>query len=215
MITGLEVWNVTEEKDEELYLLEFIDDRDDSTWVLTLESPDPNVILDGYTLRVRHDVWVDDYGMVLSVTDGRNTTWQNVTVHVLAVNDPPRIEYVMFNGTPFDSTMETVEFKEGRQDVLAVQASDEEGDPLNYSWLRKGVEVASGQEVMYGDLPLGVYVLTLNVDDGTDTSSLLISVIVTEEMETPTPWTWAVAILVVVIIVLVALMVTVFGRRNE
>ena len=215
VITGLDVWNVTEEEDEELFLLEFIDDRDDSTWVLTLESPDPSVILDVYTLRVRHDVWVEDYVIELSVSDGRNTTWQNVTLHVLAVNDPPRIDNVMFNGTPFDNTMDIAEFKEGRQDVLAVQAFDEEGDRLNYSWLRNGVEVASGQEVMYRDLPLGIYVLTLNVDDGTDTTSLQISVIVTEEVETSTTWQWAVVLLVVVIIVLAVLTVMVFGRRDE
>jgi len=215
VITGLDVWNVTEEEDEELNLLEFIDDRDDSTWVLTLESPDPNVFLEVYTLRVRHDVWVDDYLVELSVTDGRNTTWQNVTVHVLAVNDPPRIVNVMFNGTPFDSTMETVEFKKGRLDVLSVQAFDEEGDGLNYSWLRSGVEVASGQELTYGDLPPGVYVLTLNVDDGTDTTSLLISVIVTEEVETSTTGIWAVVIIVVVIIVIAVVMVMVLRRRDE
>jgi hypothetical protein len=206
-LTGLVVWNVTEEQDEELDLREFIEDRDDAVWTVTVESPDANVTIEVCTLRVCHDVWVPDYVVGIGLDDGRDTTWHNVTVHVVPVNDPPRLHVVTRNGSTFDHRAETAHFREGRHDVLVVHALDEDGDALTYSWQRNGVEVATGQELRYRDLPLGSYRLTLHVSDGTDESTYQFMVVVTEEAEVSPPWVWVVVLLVVVVVALAALLV--------
>ncbi|MCJ2540310.1 MAG: hypothetical protein LN414_03450, partial [Candidatus Thermoplasmatota archaeon] len=143
ILAGLDVWSVLEEEHEELDLRLFIEDRDDSAWDLTLESPDPRVTLEGYILRVHHDVEILDYAISLSVTDGRETTWHDVTVHVVGVNDPPWIYEMRFNGLLVDYADLNFTFKEGGEDVLTVDAEDEEWDPMVYTWWRNDRQVAS------------------------------------------------------------------------
>jgi hypothetical protein len=199
-IEGLEEWNVTEEELEVLDLRPLIVDLDDTAWVLSLISPNPNVTLEAYSLSAMHDTWVYNYVIEISVSDGWDITWHNITVRVMAINDPPWIHEVTHNGKPFDNLKDIASFREGSQDVLTVLVTDEEGDVLSYSWQRDGVEVATGSELMYRDLPLGAYDLTLYVSDGTDTTNYQLTVSVTEEEEPVPPWILIVAGLVLLLL---------------
>jgi hypothetical protein len=189
-----------------LDLRQFIEDRDDSAWDLTMESPDPKVTLEGYILRVHHDVEIPDYVIAISVTDGRDTTRHDVTVHIVGVNDPPRINEIRFNYILIDDDDLNVTFREGEEDVLTVHATDEEWDPLIYSWVTNGEQIASGQKLSYRDLPTGRYKLTLLVDDGSDVTSVSVHVTVTEKELSVPYWQWAVVVIVIlaVIAILVA-----------
>jgi hypothetical protein len=214
-IKGLQIWNVTEEVLEELDLREFIDDRDDTTWVVTVDGMDPKMTLKEYSLSVLHDVWVPDYMIAVSVSDGLNTTWHNITVHVVGVNDPPQLYEVKHNGKPFDIQNDIASFREGRDTSMTVLATDEEGDALHYSWMRGGVEVATGQKLWGGDLPIGEYDLVLNISDGVATTSYLVSVSVTEDEQLFTSRIWAVIVVALVVVGLAVLLVVRVGRERD
>ncbi len=200
-LVGLGAWNVTEGREGTLDLRGHILDRDDDEWVITTRSP--HVTAEGYELRALYDVWVPDHYVELNISDGRVATWHNLTVHVLPVNDPPAIEVILYNGGPFDESRDTAKFKEGRDDALTVQAWDEEGDPLGFTWLRDGEAVATGPELRYGRLPAGTYALTLEVDDGTDVTRCDLNVSVTERVEPFASRNWVVLLLVLAVVALV------------
>ena len=74
--------------------------------------------------------------------------------------------------------------------TITVTATDEDGDPLTYRWLRGEQVVATGETVRAEDLPRGSYILTVEVDDAAlapdpnDTAALAINV--TDVNEPPT-----------------------------
>jgi len=210
ILVGLDVWSVMEEKYEELDLSQFIEDRDDSAWELTLESQDPKVTLDGYILRVHHAVASTDYGISISVSDGRDSTWHDVIVHIVPVNDPPVIYEMRFNGLLVDDTDLDFTFREGEEDVLTVHARDEEWDPLVYTWWRSDRQIASGQILRHANLPTGEYDLTLVVDDGSNITTLVFHFEVTEKEPITPSWQWA-----VVVLVLLAVIATVIFRKPK
>jgi len=214
-LTGLEMWNVTEEELEMLDLLEFIDDRDDTAWVVAVDSPDANLTLDAYSLSVMHDIWVPDYVIEVSISDGRDTSRHNITVHIIGVNDAPQVLEVRRNEEIFDILNEVASFRKGRMVSLTVLATDEEGDAIYYSWQKDGVEVATGPVLRGGNLPLGAYDLMLNVSDGTDTTSYVVMVSVTEDEQLFTPRIWAVLVLAFVVVVGVVLYVRRSGPDRD
>jgi hypothetical protein len=201
-LVGVEVWNVTEGVDGALDLRPHIEDPDDAAWSVSARGP--SVIVDGYVLLAHHEVWVPDHAVELSIGDGRATTWWNITVHVVPVNDPPMVTGALYNGAPFNASWETVVLRRGRADVLSVQAWDEEGDPLSYRWLRHGKVVATGQELRSGELPDGAYDLTLEVSDGTDSTTFVVSVSVDERLVLARPWEWTAIALAVSVVLLAA-----------
>lgn len=210
-VVGLDVWNVTEDVWAEVDLLEHIVDRDDTGWQIAVNRTDSQVLLEGYTLRIMHRVWVQDYRLELSLSDGRDVTWHNVTVHVEAVNDAPVLLDVRYNGALVDPVRDVPSFREGRGDALVVVAMDEEGDPLTFVWLKGDEEVHRGEVLRRGDLPLGMYTLTLEVSDGMDTTTYEVTVSV-EEAEGITVGTW---ILVIVVIVIAATVAVLLTRRTN
>jgi hypothetical protein len=215
MIKGLEMWNVTEEDPEELDLRGYIDDPDDTAWVLAVDGMDPNMTLDEYNLTVMHEEWVPDYVIRVSVADGKDTTYHNITVHVTGVNDPPQLFEVMYKGEPFDIQMDIASFMKGRVASLTVLATDEEGDPLYYRWMRNDVEVATGPVLEGGNLPKGEYDLTLQISDGTASTSYLVRVSVTEDEQLFTPRVWTVLVVMMVVALLAVIIVRRVGREGD
>ena len=197
-----DVWTVVEEEDEELYLGNRYEDPDSPWDRIVLGCSYPNVTVMGMTLVLRHDVWVPEYVIELSLTDGENTVWSNVTVHVVPANDLPVITQLMYNSRWFNFGVDIATFERGGDDVLVVRATDEEGDDLTFRWFREDQEVATGERVRPDDLPLGSYILVLVVDDGTDSVRTEIPVLVIEEEETSYIWVWVLLLLIVVAVVL-------------
>ncbi len=213
-VVGLDMWNVTEDLWAEVDLLEHISDRDDTEWRVTVNRTDSQVLLQGYSLRLLHRVWVPDYRLEFSVNDGRDVTWHNVTVRVEAVNDAPVLLDVRYNGVLVDPIADVLSFREGRDDALAVVAMDEEGDPLTFVWLKGGEEVSRGEVLRRGNLPIGMYTLTLEVSDGMDTTTYDVTVSV-EEAEGITVGTWILVIAVIVVAIAVAVLMTRRTARED
>lgn len=214
---GLDTWTVTEDEEAELDLLQYVEDRDDTEWSFTVNRTDSDTVLQNHTLHVLHRASVPDYRLELSVSDGRDVAWHNISVHVVAVNDAPEIVEVRYNGALFDPTEEVAEFPEGGSDFLTVLAMDEEGDPLTYVWRKGDEEVHQGEVLRRGDLPNGMYDLTLEVSDGTDSANYTLTVSVLDEdrevLTTSFPWI-VLLVVVMVVAVLVAIMAWKRGRSG-
>ncbi len=196
-------WEVGEEVDEELDMRDWILDPDSPWDEITVECRDPNVTVMGLVLQIRHDAWVPDYMIGVRVSDGNSSVLTFTTVHVVPVNDAPVIDQVLRNGIVLDPSVEVITFdRDGGGDLL-VRATDEDGDELSYRWLRGEQVVATGDTVRAEDLPLGSYVLTVEVDDGTEVVSADLAVLVTEREEVSNWWAWALLIVIVVMIAVV------------
>jgi hypothetical protein len=207
-LVDLDVWEVTEGERAGLNLLLFIQDPNDYLEDHVIGCEHPNVTLDGFLLQVRHDVWVPDYVVEVSIADVVDTTWHNITIHIIEVNDPPVIVQLRFNGNVFDPASRIVTLREGKGNVIAAIADDEEGDPLTFTWMSGDHEVANGSEITYRDLPQGNLVLTLVVDDGTDSDRIEVPVVVVAGEEPGSlVWVWVVLAFVVISITVIFLFV--------
>jgi hypothetical protein len=173
-VADLPMWYVTESDDGEFDLTGFVSDNNDETF--TVECSDKNITIDGLVLKVRHDAWVPDYIVVLSVSDGEDVTPANLTGHVVNVNDPP----VIVERLPATGS----KYKEGKKVALSATTEDEDGDELNVTWWDGDVELGTSSHLEVKLKP-GEHTITVVVDDGTDQVDDTFTVIVKKKEESP------------------------------
>ena len=100
------------------------------------------------------------------------------TITILPVEEPPA--NVTIN-IPVNGTV----FKEGTAIVLDGNASDEDGDVLNFTWYSDGNVIGSGQNINVTGLKPGAHSIVLKVSDGQKTaSSPAVSIEVTAKPKT-------------------------------
>jgi PGF-CTERM protein len=173
-VADIPVWEVVESSDAELDLSSYITDGNDED--LILECSDEDVSVEGLVLKVRHDTVVPAYTVTITVSDGEDETQAEVTIHVVAVNDPPVItERLPANGT---------RVKEGKKVILSVTTEDEEGDLVTVTWWDGDEELGSGSPLGVKLKP-GEHVIKVVVDDGTDQLEESFTVIVKKEEGSP------------------------------
>jgi len=158
-IRELPVWNVTEGNDSVMPLANYIQDRNGDP--LTIGCSDPNVTLDQVSLflNLRHDSWVSDRTVTVTVSDGEEEVTAQLTIHVVNVNDAP----VIVDLLPADGS----KFEEGRKVTLSVETEDEEGDEVTVTWYDGDVELGTGPTLAVRLEP-GEHTIRVVVDDGTD-----------------------------------------------
>ena len=108
---------------------------------------------------------VGTHDVTVTVRDRSNLSASaTFTITVLPVEEPPANVGISLpvNGT---------EYKEGGAIVLDGNASDEDGDVLNYTWYADGNEVGSGPNINVTGLEPGVHTIVLKVSDGQRTVS--------------------------------------------
>jgi hypothetical protein len=170
-ITTLVPATVSATEDQEtVVLLEATDvDGDDLVWTDDTEVFDVGAT-SGRIVFTPLQAHVGSHVVTVTVSDGRGgSATATFTLEVVNVNDPPRVDEVRVGGALYDPLGGDVVLTPGNGVTITVQASDEDGDELEYRWMHQGVQVASGTEVGYYGLEEGTYTnLTLVVDDGTD-----------------------------------------------
>ncbi len=174
-IDDLPTWEVMEETDAEFDLSPYVTDPNDE--VLTVSCSDGPVTIEGMVLKLRHDEAVPDRTVTLTVSDGEDGTEVTLTIHVVNVNDLP----VITNLLPADGT----KVRKGETIVFTVNATDEEGDDLTFTW-KEGEKVLSYKMPFeWSKLSKGEHTITVVVDDGTGTTEESFTVKVIEEEESP------------------------------
>jgi hypothetical protein len=91
-ITFDEVWTVTEGNVSYLNLTTFIGDDNDDIANLTLEYNARYIYWGGtHVMGALYHEWMPDHQVEVSLTDGEDTVYHNITVRVINVNDDPEI----------------------------------------------------------------------------------------------------------------------------
>lgn len=114
--------------------------------------------------------------MMLTFFDGEDEVKAELVIHVVNVNDPPVITFLLpENGT---------KVKKGKTLVLSVTAEDEDGDALSVTW-KEGDLVLGTSPSLEVKLKPGEHKITVVVDDGTGVTEDSFVIIVKEEEESP------------------------------
>jgi hypothetical protein len=91
-LEGVPTWQVTEGEEGTLDLSQYIvDANNDVMGITVVPRGAPNVSVTGLLLKALYVDWVADHVVEVSISDGEDTNYYNITVHVLNVNDPPFI----------------------------------------------------------------------------------------------------------------------------
>ena len=142
------------------------------------------VTLDGNTIFYRHDGSETNAGsFTYTVTDGTDTATVLVTVSVSPVNDPP-------NGVDDALDVEEGDTVSIASQQLLANDSDAEGDPLSITAVGdaiKGVVTLYGNTISYehDGSETNADSFTYAVTDGTDTTTVLVTVTVSAANDTP------------------------------
>jgi len=110
-----------------------------------------------------------------------NSTGENETEESIIPNTPPSVTL---------NQESTVLTKVGEEFILSVNSSDEDGDFLTYTWYVDGSLVLGDEEKRdFSDLEVGVYVITLETDDGKDIITSTWNLTVEEKINKTLRWT--------------------------
>jgi hypothetical protein len=151
----------TVEEDRELSVRAAASDEDASE-TLTFSTSDPLVKINatGWITYKPTQKEVGLHHVTVTVRDaaGASATMAfNITV--LNVNDPPRD--VKITGPANNSI-----FKQGADITFAGNATDDDGDALNFTWYSGDAVIGTGASFSTKALKPGVHVITLKADDG-------------------------------------------------
>ena len=87
----LAVWTITEHEQSIYDLAGKVSDPNDLPDSLVLACTDPHVTVEGLQLTALYTTYMPDQRVELSLTDGEDTTYVNITVRVVNVDDAPII----------------------------------------------------------------------------------------------------------------------------
>jgi hypothetical protein len=82
---------VTEGTEEGVNITTYLSDENDPVSALEIGSDAPGVTVDGHSVMLLYDAWMDDHAIEVWVTDGEDTVYTNISVTVINVNDDPAI----------------------------------------------------------------------------------------------------------------------------
>ncbi len=153
---------------------------------------------------------VGTHTVTVTVSDGRggsaSLTFDLVVVNV---NDAPDIVSVgPANGTRFD---------EGKAVTFTVEAEDEDGDALTYTWKEGDKELGAGSPLVLKDLGPGLHTITVMVSDGDEVTeqSLDIEIMEVDDGGSGASWTLAAVAIAVIAVVVIALFLYMRSRKGE
>jgi len=115
------------------------------------------------------------------VSNETNSTGENETEEIILPNNPPSV--TLDQGS-------VISTKAGEEIILSVTSSDEDGDFLTYTWYIDGSLVIGDDDKRdFSDLEVGVYVITLETDDGKDIITSTWNLTVEEKINKTLRWT--------------------------
>jgi hypothetical protein len=153
--------DLTVEEGTTVYLNVRVEDDDGDPIDIELVTGLPWVVLhDNGTLQVSAAKGAGgeySFGIIAKDPHG-GEAFEEVSLLIIDINDPPVIVAVMPRSGSFFDRGDTVE--------LRVQATDEDGDLLLYSWHIGDRTVGLGERIELEDLEIGEHNITLTVEDG-------------------------------------------------
>ncbi|MDA0900347.1 MAG: Ig-like domain-containing protein [Proteobacteria bacterium] len=124
------------------------------------------------------------YTATVTVSDGTNSTTQNITVNVTDVVEAAP------NAAPTISSSATFSAAENQTAIGSVTATDADGDSLTYSISGSEINISSSGVLTFASAPdyetQNSYTATVTVSDGTASVSQSVTVTVTDVNEAPT-----------------------------
>jgi len=194
-------WSITEEQESTLDLEPYMSDGNDELTNLSVICDDATVVIEEFILKVKYDIAIPDWTILITVSDGEDRTEVDVHMHIENVNDVPVINSVLpSNGSKY-RTGETIVFK--------VIASDEDNDELSFKWLTEDGQFGTGFELEYSLLSSGKHVITIRVSDGTVTMEETLIVHVIGDVDNGNNN----AIIIVLIIVIIGIVLILYFNR--
>ncbi len=158
-------WAVMEEELCTLDLAPYIDDRNDPMNDLTMTCSDPLVTVVGFTLMIYLDEWEIDFSLMVTVSDGEDSSTLGIPVRVTNVNDPPEFLQVQPFLIHIANVSEPVFFQ--------VKVTDPDiGDFLTVKWTSNisGVLMARNENQnmhwVTSDLEPGWHGINITLSDG-------------------------------------------------
>jgi Ca2+-binding RTX toxin-like protein len=125
----------------------------------------------------------NSFSITVNVNDGTDTTSQALTVNVSNINEAPTIS----------SLSSSITVAEGQTSVVTVSASDPEGESLTYSLTgtdASSLSINSSGVITFNSAPdyetKTSYSVTVNVSDGTSTTSQALTINISNINEAPT-----------------------------
>jgi hypothetical protein len=203
-LNEIEEWEVTEGITETLDMSKYIIDLNDPVESLTLTAR-PNVEVEGLVLTLIHNEAIEGYELMISVSDGEDTSEFILNVIVVNVNDMPIITLI----EPIDGMV----YKTKEPITFHVLAEDEDGDDLIYSWFDGDTPIASNSTFTVSDLSPGNHLITIIVDDGTDQDSRTFNILVKGKKDDESPGFGATVTIMVILFVLMLTIID-MGRKR-
>ena len=202
VISPLPTWQVVEGTEGRFDLAPYVSDANDPAGDLTVECDLERARVEGLSLRLNLSTWQPDSTLILRISDGEDTTTTRLALHVNNVNDAP----VIGNVLPESGAR----FQEGREVRFLAIATDEDGDPLTFTWKEGDRVLGTGDALSVKGLHPGRHTVTLEVSDGNATTSQKL-VIIMEEAEGGSAA--LLLILLIVALVVAALLLVLWRRR--
>jgi hypothetical protein len=215
-ISAVPQWNITEHAATTLDLGPYISDRNDPLSKLVLTTDDPNITVAGLALHALFKDWVLSYVLEVSVSDGEDTSYYNITIEVVNVNDPPSVPVILspVNGTSirtgrsitFDASVYDPDLKAGGH-VQITWSSDREGQLRQYN-------ETTAAPFHLSNLSVGHHLITVTVSDDEYERSATVDVnIKADDTGFKVNEMGIVIIIVLIIILLVLISVMVIKRK--
>jgi hypothetical protein len=106
-------WEVTEETEDTLDISSYIVDANHKVMDITVVSLSFNVTATGHILEALYSEWAADHMVEISLSDGEDTTYHNISVHIINVYDPPVITSVPgTTAAPYEAYRYQVEYRD-------------------------------------------------------------------------------------------------------
>ena len=159
------------------------DDGDDLTYTWSADSGQFPAGTDGESVTWTPPAQMGTYTVTVTVDDGTDTATDTIQIEVtVPQNSAPTI--VSCNADPATIAV-------GTSTTLTVDAVDDDGDDLTYTWSADTGQFPSGTDgesvTWTPPAQMGTYTVTVTVDDGADTTEDTIQIVVTVPEVTVAP----------------------------
>jgi hypothetical protein len=158
--------NMTVDEDRDVKFKINVTDQDaGDTFTYSSDWPLLSINATGWATFRADDRDIGAHIVTITVRDRSNlTATATMTITVRAVNEAPSNVTIV---SPANGT----KFKQGALVMFGGNASDEDGDALNYTWLSDGMVIGHGKSFSTKALGPGKHEITLSVSDGSLTAS--------------------------------------------